>query len=83
MDLNMPDSTGVDAIREISKIDPKARFVIVSAVDRRLVWDQCASLGVCEYVSKPVEWPDLKKAIDNLMQSPSKSAAQAKPSKKR
>jgi len=67
MDLNMPQASGVEAIRNISAVDPNARFIIVSAVDQRLVWDECASMGVCEYVSKPVQWPKLKSAIAHLM----------------
>lgn len=83
MDLNMPDSTGVDTIRNIAAFDPKARFLVVSAVERRLVWDQCARIGTCEYVSKPVDWSKLKTAMENLMKAPDKSSAQGKNSKKK
>jgi two-component system chemotaxis response regulator CheY len=83
MDLNMPESTGVDAIRNIAAFDPKARFLVVSAVERRLVWDQCASIGTCEYVSKPTDWSKLKTAMDNLMKASDKSSVQGKGSKKK
>lgn len=66
MDLNMDQKSGLDAIRDIMKIDPNAHFIIVSAVDQRLVWDQCVGIGVCEYVSKPVSWPKLSEAMVRL-----------------
>lgn len=74
MDLNMDQKSGLDAIRDIMKVDPNAHFIIVSAVDQRLVWDQCVGIGVCEYVSKPVSWPKLKEAVARLTKkSPIKS----------
>jgi len=82
MDLNMPEASGVEAIRSITTIDPKARFVIISAIDRRLVWDQFASMAACQYVSKPVEWPMLKSAIANLMKA-SGPSVQSKGAKKK
>lgn len=75
MDLNMPDRSGLEAIQSILESDPSALFVIISAVDQKLVRDQYSAMGNCEYVSKPVEWEKLSAAIARLMK---KGPAKAK-----
>ncbi len=69
MDLNMPDRSGLEAIKEIQAFDPKARFIIVSAVDQKLIHDEYSAWKFCEYVGKPPEWGKLDVAIDHLMES--------------
>ena len=69
MDRNMPESSGLEAIRSIVDFDADARFIIVSAVDQKLVRDQYAHMGTCEYVSKPLEWGKLKDAIGRIMRN--------------
>lgn len=69
MDMNMPDSSGLEAIKNIMEFDADARFIIISAVDRKLVRDQYAHLGSCEYVSKPVEWKKFSAAIAKIMKA--------------
>ena len=70
MDLNMPGRSGLEAIKEIKKIDPSARFIIVSAVDQKLVHEEYAAWKACEYIGKPPEWDNLNAAIDKLMKNP-------------
>lgn len=67
MDMNMPDSSGLEAIKSIVEFDADARFVIISAVDQKLVRDQYAHMGACEYVPKPAEWSKLSAAISRLL----------------
>ena len=66
MDMNMPDSSGLEAIKSICEFDAEARFIIISAVDQKLVRDQYAHIGACEYVPKPAEWSKLAAAIARL-----------------
>jgi len=35
MDITMPEMTGLDALKEITKIDPQAKIVMVSAMGRK------------------------------------------------
>jgi two-component system chemotaxis response regulator CheY len=67
MDLNMPDRSGLEAIQSILEFDPAAVFIIISAVDQKLVRDQYSTMGTCEYVSKPIEWEKLSAAISRVM----------------
>ena len=67
MDMNMPDSSGLEAIKNIAEFDADAMFIIISAVDQKLVRDQYAHLGTCEYVSKPAEWKKFSAAIMRIM----------------
>ncbi|HAZ06950.1 MAG TPA: two-component system response regulator [Elusimicrobia bacterium] len=66
MDMNMPDSSGLEAIKSICEFDTDAKFIIISAVDQKLVRDQYAHMGACEYVPKPAEWSKLAAAISRL-----------------
>lgn len=75
MDLNMPDRSGLEAIQSILESDPSALFIIISAVDQKLVRDQYSAMGNCEYVSKPVEWEKLSAAISRVVK---KGPAKAK-----
>jgi two-component system chemotaxis response regulator CheY len=71
MDLNMPDRSGLEAIKSILEFSPSAAFIIISAVDQKLVRDQYSTMGNCEYVSKPIEWDKLNAAISRVMKKSS------------
>lgn len=63
MDLVMPDGGGVEAIKALYAMDPKAKIVVISALRGGLELQQARELGVIAVVHKPFEWPDLEKAI--------------------
>jgi len=53
MDLVMPDMSGIDAIKEIISSDPKARIVVVSAMDQQSLVSEAMSAGAKDFVVKP------------------------------
>ncbi len=61
MDIRMPGINGIDAIREIRKRNPGITFVVISAYDKFGYAQEAMSLGVIDYLHKPV---DRKKFIE-------------------
>jgi len=64
MDISMPTLNGIDAAREILKISPKAKIIVLSMfADRRYVL-ACLRAGVAGYVVKSKPASSLIEAID-------------------
>lgn len=53
MDINMPFLDGVSALREIKRIDPNARIVMISSTRNQRLVDQIKQLGASAYIQKP------------------------------
>ncbi|MBO9600291.1 MAG: response regulator [Cohnella sp.] len=53
MDVQMPGIHGLDALREIRKVLPDAKFVLVTAYDSFHYAQTALTLGVKEYIVKP------------------------------
>lgn len=55
MDIRMPGINGIDAIKEITKRNPGIVFIIISAYDKFGYAQEALSLGVIDYLNKPVD----------------------------
>ena len=55
MDIQMPGINGIDAIREIKKVNQTAEFIVLSAYDRFDYAKEAVNLGVLEYMTKPFD----------------------------
>lgn len=53
MDLNMPNKNGIEATTEIMKRDPKAKIIILTALDQRWAEEKLKSVGVKAFLIKP------------------------------
>ena len=53
MDIVMPKTDGIDAVRSIIKLDPKARVVICSAMGQQSLVQEALENGACDYIIKP------------------------------
>lgn len=54
MDIQMPGISGIQAIKEIKKFNSSAVFVIITAYDKFNYAKEALSLGVQEFLTKPV-----------------------------
>lgn len=54
MDIQMPGLSGIQAIREIQKFNRSVVFVIITAYDKFNYAKEAVSLGVMEFLTKPV-----------------------------
>jgi two-component system, chemotaxis family, chemotaxis protein CheY len=55
LDLMMPEYDGLYALRNIMAFDPKAKVVIVSALDQQNVLRDAFKLGASDFILKPFE----------------------------
>ncbi|HUB68653.1 MAG TPA: response regulator [Candidatus Methylacidiphilales bacterium] len=66
LDLKLPDRSGIEALREIRKIDPAVAVVILTGYSTRFAAEESLRLGAVDYVNKPFVASDLKKRIAKL-----------------
>ena len=66
MDIQMPGINGIDAIREIRKFNTSAIFIVVTAYDKFDYAKSALSLGVMDYLTKPVS---KKTIIDTVIKA--------------
>lgn len=67
MDIQMPGINGIEAIREIQKTNPSVIFVILSAYDKFMYAKEAISLGVMEYLNKPVNQKVVVEVIERAI----------------
>ncbi|HDR04321.1 MAG TPA: response regulator, partial [Candidatus Marinimicrobia bacterium] len=68
MDINMPEMDGIDATKEIRKIygPDKPRIVAMTANAMAGDRERYISIGMDDYVSKPVKIPELKAVLSHF-----------------
>lgn len=77
LDIVMPEMDGVEALRTIRGEDPRARVVMVTAIDQRAKLTECIQLGAHDFVVKPFDRQALRSLFEGLRPSPSGPAAAA------
>ena len=67
-DLTIPGGMGgVEAVKEILKIDPDARVVASSGYSNDPVMANCADFGFCAALTKPYRMQDLSQLISRIV----------------
>jgi two-component system chemotaxis response regulator CheY len=67
MDLTMPNVDGLQAVREIREIDPRARIVVVSAMGQQAKVLDAIQAGASDFVVKPFDEERLLMALTVAM----------------
>lgn len=62
-DLRMPEMDGTMFIENLRKFDNEVKVVVITAFGSFKSYKKATSLGVVEYINKPVRAKDLKEAI--------------------
>ena len=68
MDIQMPGLSGVQAMREIRKFNQSTIFIVITAYDRFHYAQECISLGVLEFLTKPVNRKTILEVLQKAMQ---------------
>ncbi len=55
MDIIMPDMSGIEAVKEIKKIDPDAKILMVSAMGQQALVLEAVQSGAKDYIVKPFQ----------------------------
>lgn len=67
MDITMPEMDGLHAMKEILKINPKVRILIVSAISSQGTIVEALSAGAKHYLNKPFNGEKLKEAMQKIL----------------
>ena len=67
MDIVMKDMGGLEAVREIRKIDPDARILMCSAMSPPQLVEEAISAGASEFVVKPFQPSGLLEAMQRVV----------------
>lgn len=66
MDINMPKKDGIEAVREIKALDPKARIVMISSLDEKELVVDAIKSGAKYYILKPVTEEKIREVMTKL-----------------
>ncbi|WP_368292897.1 response regulator [Dehalobacter sp. TBBPA1] len=66
MDITMPEMSGLEALPEIMKFDPKAKVVMVSAMGQESMVRQAVALGAKSFIIKPFKEDVVVKTLNQV-----------------
>jgi len=66
MDITMPEMTGLEALKEIAKIDPQSKVVMVSAMGQEAMVRDAIVSGAKGFIVKPFKEDGIIAAIRKL-----------------
>lgn len=67
MDLTMPNMNGMEALREIKKIDSNAKIVMITADRQKETKKELMSDGANDVLNKPVDVDELKEIYSKIL----------------
>jgi two-component system chemotaxis response regulator CheY len=69
MDVNMPGTDGIQALRSILQLDPMAKVVMVTSVEQRHIVEEAIRAGARDYIVKPFERGKVAAVIGRVLRS--------------
>jgi len=69
MDITMPLMGGIEALKQIIKINPKAKVIMLSAMGQQMIVLDCIKLGAKHFIVKPLCTSDLLRVIDEVLEN--------------
>lgn len=71
MDINMPEMDGIEATKQLKKIKPDIKILMLTMHSEARFIKECLEIGAKGYVMKNISKDDLLKAIDTVNQDKS------------
>lgn len=68
-DLNMPEMNGLMFLRELNRSHPASNVILITAYGEVESYLEAMTLGVFEYINKPVKYEDLRKVINKIFKT--------------
>lgn len=69
MDITMPDMTGIDALKMIMEIDPKAKVVMVSAMGQESMVKEAIINGAKSFIVKPYKEDHIVQTLTKIYEA--------------
>ena len=63
LDINMPDMSGLEVLREAKAIDPAVGVIMVTGVQEEAIGRQALRDGAFDYITKPLDLTYLEKSL--------------------
>lgn len=67
MDVTMPEMDGLTALKEIRKVDPQARVIMLTALGQESVVLDAVKSGARDFIVKPFERERVTSAINKIL----------------
>lgn len=67
LDIVMPNADGLAALAGIRQIDPKAKVIMVTAVDQREAMLRAMHMGVSDFIVKPFDADRIVAAVEKAL----------------
>ncbi|GAB3068768.1 response regulator [Virgibacillus ainsalahensis] len=67
MDITMPQMNGVEAVREIKKLDPCVKIIMCSAMGQQALVVEAIQAGAKDFIVKPFTPERIGEAIEKLI----------------
>lgn len=68
MDMSMPEMGGITAVEKIKQIDPKAKIIMISAINQKDLIIKALKAGVINYMIKPFDEEKINKLIAETLE---------------
>ena len=63
LDVRMPEMDGIEAMKEIRKIDKECGIILATAIVDQKVVDEAIRMGATDYIVKPFDLEYLRKSV--------------------
>jgi len=67
MDITMPEIDGIQALKEIKKIDPSAKIIMCSAMGQQAMVIEAIQAGAKDFIVKPFQADRVIEAIKKVI----------------
>jgi len=67
MDITMPEMDGIAAVKEIRKIDAKAKIIVCSAMGQQSMIVEAVQAGAVDFIVKPFQEERVLEAIKGVV----------------
>ncbi|WP_026476012.1 response regulator [Alkaliphilus transvaalensis] len=67
MDITMPEVDGIQAVKEIKKIDPNAKVIMCSAMGQQAMVIEAIQAGAKDFIVKPFQADRVIEAVKKVM----------------
>ena len=72
MDVIMPGMNGVEAIKEIKKINSQTKFILMTAYSAETLIKEALKLGIYQYINKPFPPEQIISLLENINKNQTK-----------
>src|SRR5690625_2158632 len=67
MDITMPEMNGIEAVKEIKKINPAAKIIMCSAMGQQSMVVEAIQAGAKDFIVKPFTPERIKEAVNKVV----------------